>query len=147
MSAFVLFVRVLGSFILECMWADDESLKGAKRWYVRKCSIVASDRLDEGAEVGPSDTEYVCPVLLRVQIAIRQNEQTLVRLWSQLASHNHIEKVFCIELLSLCIDAYASFDQLVYLKVLEVKLSRRLLVAWALESREEYLYVLHKGID
>ena len=90
---------------------------------------MASDRLDEGAEVGSSDTEYVCPVLLRVQIAIRQNEQTLVRLWSQLASHNHIEKVFCIELLSLCIDSYASFDQLVYLKVLEVKLSRRLLVA------------------
>ena len=90
---------------------------------------MASDRLDEGAQIGPSDTEYIRPVFLRVQIAIRQNEQTLVRLGSQLASHNHIEKVLCIELLSLCIDAYASFDQLIYLKVLEVKLSRRLLVA------------------
>ena len=104
---------------------------------------MSSYRLDEGAEVGPSYTEYVRPVLLRVQIAIRQNEQTLVRLWSQLASHNHIEKVFCIELLSFGIDAYTSFDQLVHLQVLEVELSRRLLVARARESREEYLYVLH----
>ena len=143
MSAFVLFVWVLGSFILQCLWADNESLQGAKRWYVRKYSIVASYRLHEGAEVGPSYTKYVRPVLLRVQIAIRQNEQTLVRLWSQLASHNHIEKVFCIELLSLGIDTYTSFDQLVNLQVLEVELSRRLLVTRARESREEYLYVLH----
>ena len=104
---------------------------------------MAGDRLDEGAEVWPSDTKYVRPVFLRVQIAIRQDEQTLVRLWSQLASHNHIEKVFRIELLSLGIDAYSSFDQLVHLEVLEVELSRRLLVARARESREEHLYVLH----
>ena len=51
--------------------------------------------------------------------------------------------MFRIELLSLGIDAYSSFDQLVNLQVLEVELSRRLLVARARESREEYLYVLH----
>ena len=55
--------------------------------------------------------------------------------------------MFRIELLSLGIDAYASFDQLVDLKVLEVKLSRRLLVARALESREEDLYVFHELVD
>ena len=108
---------------------------------------MASYRLDQGAKVGPSDTEYIRPVLLRVQIAIRQNEQALIRLWCQLAPHDHIEQVFRIELLSLGIDAYASFDQLVDLKVLEVKLSRRLLVARALESREEDLDVFHELVD
>ena len=55
--------------------------------------------------------------------------------------------MFRIELLSLGIDSYASFDQLVDLKVLEVKLSRRLLVTRALESREEDLYVFHELVD
>ena len=92
MSTFILFVGVLGSFfILECMWADYESLKGAKGRYVRKCGIVASYGLDKGSKVGPSDTEHIRPVFLWVKVAIRQNEQAFIRLWSQLATHNDIE--------------------------------------------------------
>ena len=112
MTTFILLVQtILGSFIIfECIWADDECLQGAKRWNVREYSIVTSDRLDKGSEIRPSNTEYVRPVFLRIQVAIGQNEQALVRLWSELAPHNHIEKVFCIELLSFSIDAYSSFD-------------------------------------
>ena len=67
MPTFVLLVRVLSTFlVLERVRADYECLQSAKRRYVRKRCIMASDRLDESAEVGPSDAEYVCPVFLWV---------------------------------------------------------------------------------
>ena len=98
----------------------NELLQGAEGGNFGELGIVPGDWLDESAQVRPRHSEHERPVILRVQVAVRQDKQALVRLRSQLVSHDHIEQVLSVELLPLGVQAHASFDQLIHFQVLKV---------------------------
>ena len=85
---------------------------------------MASDRLDECAQVWPRDSKDKRPVVLRVQVTICQDEEALVRLWSELVTHDHVEQILCVELLAFRVKTHSSLDQFVDFQVLEVQLNR-----------------------
>ena len=84
---------------------------------------------------------------MRVQIAIRQDEEALIRLRRQLVPHDDIEQVLRVELLSLRVQSNPCLNQLVHLQILEVKLNWRVLIARASQAREEDLDMADELVD
>ena len=136
-----------GRAFVDCLRPSDVSLWGSERGDFGKLFIVAGNGLDECAQVGPRHTEDKGPVLTRIQVAVGQDEQALVRLRRQLVTHDHVEQVLGVELLALRVKADSSLNQLVDLEVLEVQLDGWPLVARGSEAGEEDLDVVDELVD
>ena len=102
---------------------------------------MSGNRLHKGAEVWTSHTKYKCPVFIRVQVGISQDEKTLIGFRGQLVAHYDIEEVLCAKLLALGVQTHSRLDQLVHFQVCKVQFDRWILVPCAGETREEYLNV------
>jgi len=81
---------------------------------------MSRNRLYESSQVGPSHAKDESPAILRVQVAISQDEEALITLGLQLVPNDHIEEVLSVKLLPLSIGPHTRLDQLVCLKILEV---------------------------
>ena len=125
----------------------DERLKGSEGGDFGELGVMAGDGLNQSAEVGPRHAKHKRPVVLRVQIAIRQDEEALIRLRRQLVPHDDIEQVLRVELLSLRVQSNPCLNQLVHLQILEVKLNWRVLIARASQAREEDLDMADELVD
>ena len=141
------FVYFLQFHLVQSARAFNDCIEFAKRRNVRKLSVVSCNRLDERPEVGPCYTEDEGPVVLRVEVAVSQNEQTFVRLWSKLIAHYYVKQILCIELLTFCVKSDASLDKLVRLEVLEIQLDWWLMVTPAGKPRKENLDLSYKLVD
>ena len=62
---------------------------------------MASYRLDERSQGGSRHTKHERPIVLRVQITVREYEEAAITGWGQLVAHDHVEEVLSAELLSL----------------------------------------------
>jgi len=60
---------------------------------------VSGDRLNEGAQVGPSNTEHERPTVLGIEVTVCQDEKTFVLLWLKLVADDNVEEILCVELL------------------------------------------------
>ena len=91
----------------------DERLQSTKARYVWELGIVPGNRLDQRAQVWSRHSEDKRPVLIRVQIAVREDEQALVGLRCELVAHDYVKQVLCAKLLTLRIKTHSCFNQLV----------------------------------
>ena len=124
-----------------------EGLKSSEGGNFGKLGVMAGDRLDQSAQVGPRHAKHKRPIVLRIQIAIGQYEEALIGLRSQLVSHDDIEQVLRVELLSLRVQPYPRFYQLIDLQVLKVQLNWWILIACTGQTREKDLDMVDELVD
>lgn len=75
---------------------------------------MAGDRLNEGAQVGPSHTEHKRPTFLGIEVTVCQDEKTFILLWLKLMADDYIEKIFCVELLPFSVASNPCLNHFIF---------------------------------